>query len=293
MKKLSRERTGEAIILSESIVWGLFPILVILSSQGLAPITALAWTTGISILFFAIVIILRKSWKPIWSPDILFKLSMIALITGIILYVLYYIGLQHTTAGNAAIIGTSEILFSYLFFNVWKKEYMSATYITGATLMFLGVVVVLSPNFHGLQIGDLLIVLAMMVAPLGNHFQKGLRADISSEQILLFRTIIATPVLFVLAWVLGESVSIPSMNLWWAILINGFIMFGLTKILWIESIYRLGVTKAISLSSVSPIFTLVFAYIIFKDQPTLIQIIAVPLSILGIYLLTRPVKKTT
>jgi len=288
MKKLSQERTGEVIILSESIIWGLFPILAILSYSGLSPLTSLAWTTAISFFFFLFVVIARRSWNNVFQRGIFWQLLAITGITGVLFYVLFYIGLEHTSAGNAAIIGTAEILFSFLFFNVWKKEYISFKYIIGIVCMLLGVLIILAPNFSGFRIGDIVILLAVFIAPLGNYFQKSLRSKISSEQILFFRTLIAAPILFFIAYLAGESIIIPPISVWWILLVNGVVLFGITKLLWIESIFRIGVTKSISLSSVSPIFTLIFAYLIFHDEPTFVQIIAVPLSVVGVYLLTRP-----
>lgn len=287
IKNLSQERIGEMTVMSSAVIWSLFPILTILSMTGLGPITALAWTTAVSLVFFFIVAIVRRSWVNIFRKDILLPLLAIAAITGVFFYVMFYIGLQHTSAGNGAIIGTLEILFSFLFFNVWRKESISKGNIAGVLLMFIGAIIILSPNFSGLQLGDLFILIGVFIVPLGNHFQKSIRSIITSEQILFFRTLIATPVLFLLAHILGETLVIPMGNMWLVIIINGLVLFGVTKIMWIESIFRIGVTKSISLSSVSPIFTIIFAFLILGDKPTWIQIAAVPFAVAGVLLLTK------
>jgi drug/metabolite transporter (DMT)-like permease len=69
---------------------------------------------------------------------------------------------------------------------------------------------------------------------------------------------------------------------------SGIVIFGLSKVFWLEGIFRISVTKAISLSSISPVLTICFAYFLLSEVPTLTQIVALVPAIFGIYLLTRP-----
>lgn len=184
MEKLSSERLGEISIISSALLWSFFPILTILSYSGLEPVLSLAWTTLISVVFFLAISLARNSWKNIFYKDTMFSLFWITLINGILFYVLYFIGLKYTTAGNAAIVATMEILFSYLFFNVWKEEHIDFKHITGAVLMFSSAIIILSPNLSSFQTGDLLVLLAVFVAPLGNFFQKKLRVAITGVYLL-------------------------------------------------------------------------------------------------------------
>ena len=65
---------------------------------------------------------------------------------------------------------------------------------------------------------------------------------------------------------------------------------GFSKVIWIESIHRIRISKTISLSSVSPSFTLFFAFLILGDIPTVWQLIGIVPMLLGVYVLTRPSK---
>jgi drug/metabolite transporter (DMT)-like permease len=287
---MTKEREGELMVGMGALLWALFPILTILSLSSLSPIVSLAWTTLLSLVFFLAVAVVRKSWVNIFQKEIIIPLFMVAGLTGITYYCLFFIGLQYTSAGNAAIIGTFEILFTFLFFNVWHKEHINHLHILGAVSIFISAMIIFAPNFVTFHVGDFFILAAVTVAPVGNMFQKKLRGLISSEQILLYRTIITTPFLFLMAFFLGEAISFPPSNIWLILAINGILLFGLTKILWVETIFRIGVTKAISMSSVSPLFTLLFAYVILQEAPTVIQLVSVPFAITGVYLLTRNTK---
>lgn len=291
MKNLSQERIGESSVISMAVLWSLFPILTILSYSGLPPITSLAWTTLLSVFFFLILSLIRSSWENVFKKEILLPLLGVTFISAILFYLLFFFGLKYTSAGNAGLIATFEMLFSFLLFNIWRKEFISKKHIMGIILMILSAIVILSPNFTQVQIGDFLILGAAFVAPFGNLLQKQLRTKINSEQILFYRSLLATPILFLFAYVLGETITFPTSNIWIVLLINGIVLFGLTKILWIEGIHRIGVTKSISLASIGPVFTLLFAFLILKDIPTTVQMIAIPLAILGVYMLTRPTKE--
>jgi drug/metabolite transporter (DMT)-like permease len=287
MKGLSAERTGELVLLLGAIIWSVFPVLTQITYSYLGPITSLAWTTFIALIFFFWVSVVRKSWVNIFKKDILFSLLMVAAINGIFFYLLFFIGLQYTSAGNAAIVATLEIFFTYLFFNIWRKEFISFSHIVGMLLMFVSAVVILSPGLGSFQKGDLLILLAVSIAPLGNLFQKKLRTKMNSEQILFYRTLIASVFLFTYAFFVGETITVVPTAVWPILLFSGVILFGLSKIMWVEGLHRVSVTKAISINSISPIFTIFFALVILKELPTLAQLISVPLALGGIYLLTR------
>ena len=119
---MSQEKIGEISVLSSSVLWALFPILAILSYSGLSPIASLSWTTLLSFFFFFGVAIYRSSWVNIFTKEIFFLLLSVTIILSVLFYTLFFFGLQYTSAGNAGIIATFEILFSFIFFNMWKKE---------------------------------------------------------------------------------------------------------------------------------------------------------------------------
>ncbi|PIZ95331.1 MAG: hypothetical protein COX81_01055 [Candidatus Magasanikbacteria bacterium CG_4_10_14_0_2_um_filter_37_12] len=63
MKKLSTEKQGEYFIFGEAFLWAWFPVITIITIRYLSPLYALALSTLISSLFFAIIITCTKQWK--------------------------------------------------------------------------------------------------------------------------------------------------------------------------------------------------------------------------------------
>ncbi|MCE9548991.1 DMT family transporter [Candidatus Nomurabacteria bacterium] len=290
---MDKNRQGEIFILAGAFFWGLFPVITILSLNNLPPLMSLAWSTLFASIFFAIIITIKKNWKELKNKSALKDMVWVTFITSILFYVLFFSGLSHTNAGNASIIALTEVFFSFLLFHIWYKNYISREHIAGACLMLLGAFIVLYPNFTEFKIGDILILSAAFVAPLGNFFQQRARTKVSSETVLFVRSALATPFLFAIAYIFHQSSSMMDLKQsLFLVLINGFIILGLSKIFWIEGIHRISVTKANALSSVNPLLTLIFAWILLNDIPTVWQLFAlIPMS-LGVILLGINKKST-
>jgi drug/metabolite transporter (DMT)-like permease len=287
-EKLSKERQGEMFIFFESILWALFPIITILSLKNVPPLVALAWSTLFAAAFFGILLFLKNGWKELKNKEAIGDILLTTFILGIVFYVLFFTGLRYTTAGNASLIGLTEIFFSFLLFNVWHKEYFSFAHIAGAALMLIGAIIIFYPNVHGLQIGDLLILAACFIAPFGNFFQRRARKQVKSEAILFIRSIISAPVIFLLAYFSKANFAAIGFDKSFVLLIvNGFFLLGFSKILWIEGIHRISVTKANALNSLTPLLTLLFAWIILGNIPTKFQLFAFVPMFFGVMLLSK------
>ena len=77
------------------------------------------------------------------------------------------------------------------------------------------------------------------------------------------------------------------LNSLWFLFINGFILFGLSKIFWVEAIHRITITKANTLGAITPALTMVFAFLILKDIPTIWQIMGFIPMFIGIYIVSE------
>ena len=65
-------------------------------------------------------------------------------------------------------------------------------------------------------------------------------------------------------------------------------MMGLSKIFWVEAIYRISITKASALAALIPVFTIIFAYFTLGETPTMTQLLGIIPVLGGGYLITRP-----
>jgi len=178
------------------------------------------------------------------------------------------------------------VLFSYLFLGRKPGEQLDRSHRIGVILMPCGALVILFPNQFTLKLGDGLALLAAVIAPFANLFQKRARADVSSETILMVRSIIALPFLYLLAKIFevdpGWS-EIKAQAVW--LLLTGGLVFVVSKIFWVEALHRLPITKVTALFAFSPLLTLGLVYFYLDTPPTWVQILgAIPIVIGSIFI---------
>ena len=288
---ITETKKGELFIFTEGFLWAFFPVITILSYGKLPSLISLAYSTLFASIFFGTIVLFKKTWRDLLNPLVWKYVLFIVFFIGVLFYSFFYIGLTKTTAGNGSIIGLFEIFTSFLLFHVFKKESISSEYKVGAFLMVLGALIILGRDFSHTNVGDIFILIATFCTPLGNHFQQKVRKIASSETIMFLRSILAFPIIFLLAYFLNQHASFSDVkHSLFFLLVNGVFILGVSKILWIEAIHRISVTKAMALSSLTPFMTLFIAWIFLKQAPNAWQFISlIPLSI-GIFLLTDNLK---
>lgn len=290
----SKTRQGELFLLGEILLWSVFPIVTLLTYNSLKPLSSLALSTFLASVFFGLILTKKGLWHEILIPGIFGQIIYPALFIGVFFYILNYTGLKHTTAGNASLVGQMEIFFSYLLFNVWKKESLDRKHLFGIGLMLVGAGFILLPKSTHFAWGDGIILLSTLFAPMGNFYQQKLRKKISAYTIMFWRSFLSFPIILAVALITRQGFSLPELyQSLWLIILSGVFLMGASKIFWIEAIHRIPVVKANALACIRPLLTLLLAYFFLKEIPTLWQILALlPLGA-GVVLLTRPVRQAT
>jgi drug/metabolite transporter (DMT)-like permease len=285
---ISETRKGESAILASAFLWGLFPVVTALSFVSLPPMFSLFLSVSFGIAFFAVLLTVKKQWRVAFSHKVWKELFLTALFIGAGYYIFMFWSLKFVSPGVVSIVALMENFFNYLLFNVWKKEVFSPAHILGAIFMVFGAVLALLPGAGSANLGVWLVVAATILAPFGNYYQQKARRGLSSEGVMFWRSLFSLPIIFLAALVFREI--LPGMLGLRAILllaVNGVFLFGLCKILWLEGIYRISVTKAVALESAAPAITLVFAFFILRQSPTLVQILSLVPLFFGVLLLTK------
>lgn len=288
----NKERQGEIYIFFEVLLWSLFPVITILSYHDVIPLVSLAWSTLFATMLFGTLVFAKRKWHELKDTTALKDTLMATLIIGIGFYSLFFWGLQYTTAGNASIIAQTEVLFSFIFFHLIRKEPISQKHIFGTLLLVIGAMIILLPNLHTPNKGDILVLLAVLSAPLGNFFARRARTRVSSETIMFTRSIVSAVFFFGLIYIMHGTMYVAKVqNSLLFLLINGVLLLGLSKILWIEGIHRISVTKANALNSLGPLLTLLFAWFLLGENPRLLQLCAFIPMFIGVLLLSKAENK--
>lgn len=287
---MTREREGELLMVGLTILESWFPILSIVAMSYVGALHTYMYSLAIAFFFYMAIMYKRDRFKELKNraayKDLLLTTFWITFI-----FTFIFIGMRYTTAGNMAVIVFLQVLFSYLYFNVFGKEKMETIHLIGAVIMGAGAFIILFPENFEFNKGDWLILLSAAAAPIVNLYQKRAREYCSSETILGFRTLVGFPFVALLAYFLEPAVSYENfMSALPYIFIIATGIYVISKIMWIEALNRMSITKVSAMLALLPVMTLFFAYLYLDEIPEFRQMMGIIPVLLGGYLITKPVK---
>jgi drug/metabolite transporter (DMT)-like permease len=284
------EREGELLMVGLSLIESWFPIVSILSIASIGALHTYGYSMAVALVLLFILMIKEKRFDELKNRKA-YRYLLLTSFWITLLFILVFIGMRYTTAGNMAVIIFLQLLFSFLYFNVFGKENMERVHLWGAGLMGIGAVIILVPDDFVFNKGDLLILLAAAIAPVANLYQKRARDYCSSLTVLGFRTAVGLPVVFLLAYWLEPPVTLESLKtVFHYLLFIGIMVYVVAKLMWIEALHRISITKLSAMLALVPMMTLIFAYLFLDEVPQFRQIVGIVPILLGGYLLTRPSK---
>jgi drug/metabolite transporter (DMT)-like permease len=68
------------------------------------------------------------------------------------------------------------------------------------------------------------------------------------------------------------------------------LVYVVSKIMWIEALNRISITKLSAMLALLPVFTLFFAYLYLDEVPEIRQVLGIVPVLAGGYLITKPIK---
>lgn len=287
---MTREREGELLMLGLSVLESWFPILSIVAMSYVGALHTYMYSLVISLFFFLVIMYKRQRFAELKNraayKDLLLTTFWITSI-----FTFLFIGMRYTTAGNMAVIVFLQVLFSYLYFNVLGKEAMEKMHLIGAIVMGVGALIILIPEDLAFNIGDWFILGAAAMAPIVNLYQKRARVYCSSETILGFRTLVGLPFVALMAYLMEPAVTAEAfMSALPYIFLIATGVYVVSKIMWIEALNRISITKLSAMLALMPMMTLFFAYLYLDEVPELRQLVGILPVLIGGYLITKPVK---
>ena len=287
---MTKEREGELLMLGLSMLESWFPILSIVAMSYVGALHTYMYSLMIALVFFLAIMYQRKRFGELKNKaaykDLLLTTFWITLI-----FTLIFIGMRYTTAGNMAVIVFLQVLFSYLYFNVLGHEKMEKMHLTGAVIMTLGALIILIPEDFALNKGDLLILASAAMAPIVNLYQKRAREHCSAETILGFRTLVGLPFVALMAYLFEPAVNMEAfISALPYIFLIATGVYVVSKIMWIEALNRIAITKLSAMLALLPVMTLFFAYLYLDEVPQIRQLAGIIPVLIGGYLITKPLK---
>jgi drug/metabolite transporter (DMT)-like permease len=220
-------------------------------------------------------------------------LAASAITSGLIAPYIYFVGLQQSTASDAALLGNGEMVFTVVIATMFFGERLSRKGFFALTLLAFGIVAVITDfQFSSTSVsltapGHILILAATFLWGVDNNVTSAITERVNVARIIQIKAIISGVGLFAIAYLLHDLV-VKNMSDLLYVFIFGVVVFSGTAFLSIQSLKRLGPITTTIVFPITSVFGLIFAYVLLGEDITILQVGSVIVIIFGIYLLTRP-----
>ena len=269
---------GSVSVLAKSLVSSVDPILLaslvyIISAITLSP--------------FA-----RKQKQKLTRRDLLLILSITAC-GAVIAPSLYFVGLTHASASDAALIANGEVFFSVLLAVMFFREKLRLVGWIAILLVLAGMIMITTNlNFadftlQQIHYKDMLLILSMLFWGLDNNLSRYLAQKMNVANIVQIKSAIGGIMLLVIAVLVFQVNINVGVDQIIPILILGSIGFAASLYFFLHGLKRIGTVRTITIFSMSSVFGLVAASTFLGEQISEYQIMAAGIMILGVYLVSR------
>jgi len=236
----------------------------------------------------------RKKAGFVWRDIVL--VLLVILFGSALAPTLYLVGLNNTTAVNAALLGNTETLFTIGMAFVFLGERGKTKDYAAMALLIIGAVT-LTTNLSFQQLGttgtffgNLLVVSGSLFWGIDNNLSRLLSVKRSLLQIGSLKGVLGGGLLLAIASLVGLQ-PIPSPVSIAYLVIVGILSVGLSLLLFLFSLQEIGAMRTGVIFSTSSLFGAVSAFLILQEPFSAIQILAGLLMLFAIYLLSVPAKK--
>ncbi len=294
MNNIESERKGELFIISEVLIYALFPVVVNYITKLMPPILFAGLSTIMAgVALFTYILITKQLFK-LKDIQALKYILAVTLFVIIIPSILIFTGTSKTSGINTTILLQTEILFAFLICGVFIGEKITPQRIGGAIIIVIGAIAILYNGTLQINRGDLLIIAGTFFFPIGGIYGKKALKLTTPAVILFVRSILGGTILILISLLFENyqvSFSRYVVDNFKFILLNGVFICGLSRLLWYEGLKRLDISKATSLAMSYPAFSLFYSYIFLKEIPTIFQWIGFMIIFCGIFILTYKRKR--
>jgi len=217
-------------------------------------------------------------------------LFLVVLAGSTIAPMLYFYGLNQTTAINASLLSTTETLFTTLIaFTFLKERTKTKDYLAIVLILIAAVFLSTNANFHKLTltrevVGNVFVVSSCFFWGIDNNLSKFL--SIKKDLILItsLKCLLGGILLFFISLLFNISLKI-SLSVIPYVLSVGALSIGFSILLFLFALREIGAMRTSAIFSTSSFFGAIFASIILMENFTLVQLFSGIIMIFGVYIL--------
>lgn len=234
---------GIALALGAAVVFGL--VNVVARASTLHPLTLAAASYLVAGLLLVPLAVRARPARRDAS-----RLLALGLAGGVVAPVALFYGLERTTASNASLLLTLEMVLTATLAWVLLRERLGRWGATGAGLLLLAALLVpLGTQASGGEarslLGDGLVVLAALAWAVDNTLSTALSHRYEPHHLVAWKGLVGGLVVGCFALALGDGFDVPA-SAWPSVLFIGLVGIGLATGLLVLSFRRLGATRTVA-----------------------------------------------
>ncbi|MEA1940169.1 MAG: DMT family transporter [Candidatus Caldatribacteriota bacterium] len=283
-----KEKDGIICVIITIVIAGALPVII---KYGVGFINPLFFATTSSLIagvFLFVLAAIKGNWRVLFRKEYLFSLFVIGFFGITLSNLFFFYGAFLTSAINTSILLVIEPLYSIFIGYLFLNEKITFKQIIFTFIIIIGTVTVLYKVKLILNWGDLMVLGTPLCWQIAHFFSKRLMTsykEITPPLIATARTLYGGIFLFILSSVIrtNQFSKLGDFNVLWILLLQGIVGFALHYSIWYEAIKRLNLSKATSLVSVYPAFSIILAWFVLKEFPTFQQITGFAIIIIGVF----------
>ncbi len=281
------------------LVWGInFPVLkAALDVMPIHVVNAFRFVVSTAVLGGIYALRQRSAARGFLAPLRTHGLQVVSLgLLGYVFYQLCFIvGVNATTAGNAALIMASAPLWTALLSRLLGSEHLRRMAWIGLGVSLMGTVLVVLTGTGvvslgaGSLFGNLLMLAAAVLWGAYTAFSKPVLHDLSPAALTFFGLLAALPFLFGIAAPSFDAVAWGEVDFWvWpAIFFSGGLSTGLAYVIWNTAVRNVGPSHTAVFNNLVPFVALLGGVLILGEPVTVAQLAGGALIIGGLLIMRR------
>lgn len=260
--------------------WGVGVTLTKIALADIKATTLLIIQLSASVLFLAAVCYGRDRELPFSKSHL--RQGVAGIFEPALAYMVGIFGLQITTASNATLIGSSEVILTVLFAAVFLGETLTQSKLLLAIVSCVGVVLLLVQDAGGAGraslTGDLLVLLGTLFAVCYVLLSKKqietanpLQLTASQQLVGLLMTLLCFGLLATIDPAYEISAAGIPWQSWLLAIGSGIMQYALAFLLYLIALQKIPVSQAAFFIALIPVFGVISAVLLLGEQPSLAQ----------------------
>jgi drug/metabolite transporter (DMT)-like permease len=290
---------AEAALLFTILVWGLnFPVVkAVLQFMHPHVLNALRFVVSAVVLGGFYVHHRRRLGLPLWQPlrEHFVVIGSLGILGFVFYQLCFIIGLDHTTAGNAALIMASSPLWTAVVGRAFGTEHLQGASWFALFIVLIGTCVVVVGGSSGFDlssqtfVGNLIMIAAAFFWGAYTAFSRPVLGYLSATGLTFLSLLFALPFLFGIAIPYYPETDWGQIRLihWAAILFSGGLSTGLAITVWNTAISTVGASNTAVYGNLVPLVAVGFSYLLLGETIYAAQIAGGALVIGGVLVMRR------